>query len=158
MRKRMVIDYEKFDSYESILAKTGCRSHSKRGLTIDVLRMHPEEWVSPSDIAKQILITPRLGNRGGEKCTPKHIMADMNVDDIGGRMIRSGCDWRLIKGRQRLALVLLVNVEDWLRTYSDAEIAVRKIPNKEDYHRRLAKGRALEPHIKTMQRKKLAER
>ena len=169
------INYTKFDFYETILKITGSRPQHKRGKTLCALRERPEEWTDAEYIATHVGDTT-FGSRGGGLCTAKQVMADMNVNDIGDRLIiprpieRSqpyiigpkGCDWRLIKSipTQRLALVLLIHVEEWLEKYAwpyRAEPCTRTYDGSETYYTMLAKGRALEPGIIAAQRSKLAQ-
>src|SRR5260370_15717161 len=113
----MPSEYHLADTYAQTLTKTGIRPDSMRGRVLALMYERVGKWVDAQELADIIGITPKLGTRGGEPCTVKHVTAYMTAGILTMRMAERNCDHRLVVDRARLALIPALEEAAW-RTHA----------------------------------------
>jgi Protein of unknown function DUF262/HNH endonuclease len=116
------------DSYSTTLEKTGIRANSMRGRILATTFERVGSWVPAQEIADIVKITPTLGERGGEQCTVKHVMAQMTAGVVARRLRARHSDYRLIIGEDCLALIRAHEESAWSEVSAPSRAKIQQQP------------------------------
>jgi hypothetical protein len=93
-------------NFDEICSHLEFRPESMRGRVLEVMVENLGKSLSAHYVAAQIGVTPMLGERGGETCTVKHVMAQMTLGQIWRRCIESNLPYRVVVNKTAQTLGL----------------------------------------------------